>query len=828
MKRAQQILLLLTLGWTALAAVDPPGPWNAPPALPPPTGTVVTVTAGNVADLISKVGNATSHTTVRVPAGNYLLTSPLQIGWSGQVQDVRLQGMTGNRNDVIIRGPGMSVDSSGTVPHCLMIGNAQDITVADLTLGDVWYHPITIAGEMGASQVLIHNCRLYDAGEQFVKGTITDPVTAPGVSDSTVEYCVFEYTTTARSSYTEGIDVHAGHRWLVRGNLFRNIRGPVGASGVGGAIDFWNTSADNVVEGNTIIDCSVGIRFGIINRSPAGTDNAGGIIRNNTIVRHPGAVWFNDVGIYVSDSPNTQVLHNTVLLEGTYPNAIEIRFARSAGVQVRNNLCDGATVLRDGATATLSGNLANAATGWFVNQTIGDLHLLVGATAAIDQVAVLANCPTDQDSQARPIGVMADIGADEYGSGSSNQPPTVSAATATPSPVTVTTTALAATATDDAGEPALTYTWSASPATVTFSPNGSNAARASTATFSAAGTYTLTVTARDAGSLTATRTVSVTVNKTPTTTTVSPATVSVAVGASTTLTAVVQDQFATTIASPAITWSVVAGGAGGTVTSGGVYTAPATAGTDTVRATSGAAVGNATVTITAPDTTPPVITTPAAGPANVGGTTAAVTVAASDNNGSAGLTYTWAVNSGPGGSAISPNASNAADSATVTFAYAGAYTLTATVRDGSGNATPSGPITITVGQTATVLVITPASPSVASGGSASLAATVTDQFGDAITAAVPTWLVEAGGAGGTVTGAGVFTAPVVAANASTVLRATSGALTRTVSVAITTSAGGSAGGGGGGAGSGGCGGGGLAGLLCGLSLLLSLRRKGSS
>ena len=398
------------------------GPWDNPPALPAPTGTIVNVQAGNVADLVNKVRAARSNTTILIPAGTYQLsdsTGPMRIGANSAVTNVTLRGATNNRADVVIRGPGMSVDSSATVPHCLMIEQAKDILVANLSIGDVWYHPITVQGTSYADRVHLYNCRLFDAGEQFLKCNPLNADGTPdgngysGASDGIVEYCVFEFTTTARDWYTEGIDVHAGHRWIVRYNLFQKIRGPAGAALVGGAVDFWNRSSDNTVESNTIFDCEVGIRLGVLDRDGY-NDHSGGIIRNNFIYRAAGSTNQSDVGIIVNDSPNTQVLHNTVLLNGTYSNAIEIRFATSTGGRVANNLCDANISLRDGATATLIGNKTNATSGLFVNAANADLHLLSTASSVINQVPVETNCQADWDGQTRPSGASADIGADEY------------------------------------------------------------------------------------------------------------------------------------------------------------------------------------------------------------------------------------------------------------------------------------------------------------------------------------------------------------------------------------------------------------------------------
>jgi hypothetical protein len=66
-------------------------------------------------------------------------------------------------------------------------------------------------------------------------------------------------------------------------------------------------------------------------------DHTGGTVRNNFIYRNvPG-----DTAIYVADSPNTQVLHNSIFISGTYPNPIEYRFAHTTGTLIANNVLGG-------------------------------------------------------------------------------------------------------------------------------------------------------------------------------------------------------------------------------------------------------------------------------------------------------------------------------------------------------------------------------------------------------------------------------------------------------------------------------------------------------
>ena len=57
----------------------------------------------------------------------------------------------------------------------------------------------------------------------------------------------------------------------------------------------------------------------------------------------------------------------------------------------------------------------------FVDAAAGDLHLSAAATAAIDRGTVLKEVVDDWDGMRRPQGAGYDIGADEYGAGSSGR-----------------------------------------------------------------------------------------------------------------------------------------------------------------------------------------------------------------------------------------------------------------------------------------------------------------------------------------------------------------------------------------------------------------------
>jgi hypothetical protein len=121
-----------------------------------------------------------------------------------------------------------------------------------------------------------------------------------------------------------------------------------------------------------------------------------------------------DSAIYLADSPDTQVLHNTIFISGTYGSPIEYRFPHTARVVIANNVLDGNVASRDGATGSVVGNYTSAVAGFFVNPASGDLHLVPTATALINKVsAPPAAAATDWDGQPRPAGAT-DIGADEY------------------------------------------------------------------------------------------------------------------------------------------------------------------------------------------------------------------------------------------------------------------------------------------------------------------------------------------------------------------------------------------------------------------------------
>jgi len=372
----------------------------------PSSRLVVDVTT--VPELQAAVAGLKSGVTVRIAPGRYALTQELRI--DNGVRNVALVGATGVRDDVVIVGSGMNTPG---VNIAIKVENAQDVRIAHLSVGEAFWHPIQLKGESGAERVHIDNVRVFDSGQQFIKGTV-DFSNPNGVDDVIVENSLIEFTTIGPPlGYTEGIDIHHGANWIIRNNVIRNIRVPAGAEYVNRpGVLAWSGSRNTQVYNNTFINCERAIIFGQGGQEPFGTSHQGGAIYNNFIYRTESVNA--DAGISVWDSPGTRVYHNTIILNGTYPSAIEYRFASTVDVEIVNNLTDAPIVQRDGASALVSHNYTQATLALFVNPATADLHLRPTATAAIDAGKVLTTALTDRDGQARPWGRAPDLGADEF------------------------------------------------------------------------------------------------------------------------------------------------------------------------------------------------------------------------------------------------------------------------------------------------------------------------------------------------------------------------------------------------------------------------------
>ncbi len=369
------------------------------PPLPPPSGPTVRVSSE--AELRDQAYNAAPGTAILVEAGLYHMQDFVHLINDG----VALRGETGDRGDVILDFGGMETGYFG------ILVDADDVTIADLTIRNARDHGVSIQGR---DRPVLYNLHIQDIGDQLVK---VNPA-GNGSEDGLLACSRLEYTTAAPDEYTNGISAHDAHRWVVRDNEWLRIRTP-GNSPVP-AILFWSASSDTVVERNLLVDCAQGIAFGNASHGPG--DHFGGVVRNNMIY----ASLPHDVVIEMVHAEGWLVAHNTALLLDPAPGltwGMEARFADSQGTFAYNLTNMDVWPDRDGAQATLVGNVTGAQAAWFVDAASADLHLLSTATEAIDRAAPLAGVTDDFDGDARPIGPAPDVGADEYG-----QPP--------PAPVT--------------------------------------------------------------------------------------------------------------------------------------------------------------------------------------------------------------------------------------------------------------------------------------------------------------------------------------------------------------------------------------------------------
>jgi hypothetical protein len=359
--------------------------------LPPPSGTILTVSDVNGLLTAIDQANTTGNVTILLENGTYQLDGMIGI-WNDHVT---FRGRSGDRDTVIIRGDGMT----GSVSHVFNVSGSH-FTVADMTIGWVANHAVQLqCGDPDAP--LIHNVRFVDTGEQMLKV----PWCSDGscADDGVVEWCVFEYTAgVGPQYYIGGVDIHQASGWIIRHCVFKHIRSPETALAEH-AVHIWNGASGSLVYGNMITNCDRGIGFGLGDQG-----HSGGAIHNNMV--HTT----RDVGIGLENAPDATVYHNTLFTEN-YFNSVEYRFAGTTGVDIANNVCNAAIASRDGGTATVRSNCDDAVPPWFLDATAGDLHLAYAVTAVADQGIILAAVTTDLDCQDRPAGDAPDLGADELG-----------------------------------------------------------------------------------------------------------------------------------------------------------------------------------------------------------------------------------------------------------------------------------------------------------------------------------------------------------------------------------------------------------------------------
>jgi hypothetical protein len=372
------------------------------------------IKSGNVQELLQQLHTASPNTTLLLKDGIYALATNQSL--EVRTPRVTISSASGNREAVIIEGG-----------HNNISINADDVTIADITLRNSRFHNIQVRGERGIARTTIYNVHLADAGQQFVKVSAGDGTQGKFADGGLVACSLIEYTTYARGTdvtppaYTNGVDVLAGKGWVIRDNTFRRIRSQAGPAGP--AILVWKNAMDTTIQRNLIVDCWRGIALGLstpntLSRGGAAIqyDHQNGLVENNVILAlHEPA----DAAIENNFALHSRVLHNTVYynkaIKHTVDWAIEYRFPPTT-VVIQNNLTNLRILKRPPyphQEARVEGNVTHAAPAWFHDVTGEDIHL-VEAAPAIDAGVSVPDATDDIDGDTRPAGAAPDAGADEF------------------------------------------------------------------------------------------------------------------------------------------------------------------------------------------------------------------------------------------------------------------------------------------------------------------------------------------------------------------------------------------------------------------------------
>ncbi len=250
-------------------------------------------------------------------------------GAATKVSCVTIRGETDNRRDVVIVGadPAHEPDfwkssqyggpSPCGIGQFMQIFNAEHIVVADLTLRNFPGHMLKLDGSTDNGtpwyprHIRFHNIELHDCGDQMIKGA-GEPI---GCADGVLECSYLHYTDGLfESTYeTQGIDLHEAHNWIVRDNLFANIRVPknVAQASNGAGVLMWDRTDSILVERNCFVNCNAAIKLG----ASWYDDECDWMTAKNNLVVYddPGASWeatnLFEIG---QDVTNGGCYHNTI------------------------------------------------------------------------------------------------------------------------------------------------------------------------------------------------------------------------------------------------------------------------------------------------------------------------------------------------------------------------------------------------------------------------------------------------------------------------------------------------------------------------------------
>lgn len=335
------------------------------------------IASGEVSTLLEALRTARPGTTLLLADGLYPLAphQSLEVSTPG----ITIRGASGRRAAVVIEGGYNTVSI-----------NADDVTVADVTLRNSTFHAIQVRGEVGLVRPTIYNVHLVDAGQQFVKVSTGDGTQGKFADAGLVACSLIEYTTHARGtdstppSYTNGVDILAGKDWVIRDNVFRHIRSQAGPTGP--AVLVWKNAMNTLIQRNLILDSWRGIALGL-SAPDAGSrggahvvyDHQNGLVENNVILAlHKAA----DAAIENNYALNSRIVNNIVHYNEEINHgvrwSIEYRFLPTQ-VLIKENHTNFPIMKRKPypeKKSIVQNNTIHTRRNWFVDIIKGNLNLI--------------------------------------------------------------------------------------------------------------------------------------------------------------------------------------------------------------------------------------------------------------------------------------------------------------------------------------------------------------------------------------------------------------------------------------------------------------------
>ncbi|MBN2714241.1 MAG: hypothetical protein JXX14_00220 [Deltaproteobacteria bacterium] len=391
-----------------------------------PSGQSIRITPDDVGRLSTIVAGAQPGDVFIFESGTYSLNGDyIWISTPG----VTLRSASGNPEDVILDGNYQTTE--------IVTVAASNCTIAEMTIQRAATHPIHVTtSEAGDTlNTKIYRMTIIDPGEQAIKINTHSSESATFADNGEVACSSIQLTDAGRPHvnmsatpcYTGGIDAHQARGWIIQDNTISGFWCPNGLAEH--AVHFWRGCRDTVVERNILTNNARGVGFGMATEGDARTysdtpcglnatayvGHVNGVIQNNFIhASDPDLLASEDgfdCGVCLWSACGVNVAHNTIVSTGALFSSIEWRF-QSSSATVTNNLATHPMRERDGATATLAGNIDNASLSQFADAASGDLHLNTTAAAINAGITTASNLPKS-DIDGDPRDATPDVGADE-------------------------------------------------------------------------------------------------------------------------------------------------------------------------------------------------------------------------------------------------------------------------------------------------------------------------------------------------------------------------------------------------------------------------------